>query len=110
MTFLVWPLSVARICSELLSNTMTFLSAPPGNPSGKCWDGSLGPTTSKHTCLIYLVPLQIPKNKEKGIHLLRNPQESSLTREDLVGVGRTQIQGKNSRDAGAVQPLCEGEP
>lgn len=34
VTFLVWPLSVARICSELLSNTMTFLSAPPGKPLG----------------------------------------------------------------------------
>lgn len=38
---------------------------------------------------------------------MENPQESSLTSEDLVGVGRTQIQGKDSRDAGAVQPLCE---
>ena len=27
---MVWPLRVARICSELLSNTTTFLSAPPG--------------------------------------------------------------------------------
>lgn len=44
VTFLVWPLSVARICSELLSNTMTFLSAPPGKANGKRWDGSVGPT------------------------------------------------------------------
>lgn len=33
---------------------------------------------------------------------------ASLTGEDLVGVGRTEVQGENSRDAGTVQTLRDG--
>lgn len=65
------------------------------------------------------MPLCPQKNAQRdllpGTHrLLVTPCESpasggaALTGEDLVGVGRTEVQGENPRDAGAVQPLRNG--
>lgn len=88
VTFLVWPLSVATICSSFLSNTTTFLSAPPRRPQGTIWNNQL---------------LQIMSDKSLKISALK--KWSQCTGENFAGVWGTQIQSQNSRNTGTMKTL-----
>lgn len=90
VTFLVWPLSVATICSSFLSNTTTFLSAPPGGTrDGLCKN----PFLKNVACQKYIY------QKRTGTGW------NQCTSENFAGVWGTQIQSQNTRNTGTMKTL-----